>query len=142
MDDGKRSSQEFAEIVPGLTTEVYYDAVGNQAGSSPVDVREPALVMLQGELPGHVFRLPMGRQVIGRKDDCQIRLRERAVSAHHAEIVRTDDGVSISDLSGSKGTVVNGRRIRNAVTLTQGNLVKLGNAVFKYVHSSIEQDTV
>jgi pSer/pThr/pTyr-binding forkhead associated (FHA) protein len=136
MDDGKRSSQEFADIVPGRTTEVYFEIAGVQAESALA--RQPALVMLQGELPGQVFRLPMGRQVIGREDDCQIRLREKAVSAHHAEIVRTDAGVCISDLSGSKGTVVNGRRIRNAVTLTQGSLLKFGTVVFRFEDSVIE----
>jgi pSer/pThr/pTyr-binding forkhead associated (FHA) protein len=138
MDDGKRSSQEFADIVPGRTTEVYLDVAGIHATAQPGDVPQPALVMVQGDLPGQVFSLSIGRHLIGRQEDCQIRLREKAISDHHAEIVRTDAGVSISDLSGSKGTVVNGRRIRRTVVLSPGNLVKLGNAVFKYVDSVIE----
>ncbi|HET7707081.1 MAG TPA: GGDEF domain-containing protein [Thermoanaerobaculia bacterium] len=138
MDDGKRSSQEFADIVPGRTTEVYLDVTERRTEAERADERQPALVMLQGDLPGQVFRLPIGRQLIGRKGDCQIRLREKAVSAHHAEIVHTDAGVSVSDLESTNGTVVNGRRIRTPVFLAQGNLVKLGNSVFKYVDSLVE----
>lgn len=139
MNNGsKRSSQEFADIVPGRTTEVYLDVTERTTAAERADERQPALVMLQGDLPGHVFRLPIGRQVIGRKGDCQIRLREKAVSAHHAEIVHTDAGVSVSDLDSTNGTVVNGRRIRKPVFLSQGNLLKLGNSVFKYVDSLVE----
>lgn len=135
MDDGKRSSQEFADIVPGRTTEVYLDVTERRTEAQRADERQPALVMLQGDLPGQVFRLPIGRQLIGRKGDCQIRLREKAVSAHHAEVVHTDAGVSVSDLQSTNGTVVNGRRIRTPVFLAQGNLLKLGNSVFKYIDS-------
>lgn len=138
MDDGKRSSQEFADIVPGRTTEVYLDITERRTEAQRADERQPALVMLQGDLPGQVFRIPIGRQLIGRKGDCQIRLREKAVSAHHAEVVHTDAGVSVSDLESTNGTVVNGRRIRTPVFLSQGNLLKLGNSVFKYIDSSVE----
>jgi hypothetical protein len=139
MTDGrKRGSQEFADIVPGRTTEVFLDLDESRIDAERADKRQPALVMLQGDLPGQVFRLPIGRQLIGRRTDCNIRLREKAISAHHAEIVRTDAGVSVADLSSMNGTVVNGRRIRSVVFLAQGTLLKLGNSVFKYVDSLVE----
>lgn len=139
MDDGsKRGPQEFADIVPGRTTEVYFDVTERRTEAQRADERQPALVMLQGDLPGQVFRLPIGRQLIGRKGDCQIRLREKAVSGHHAEVVHTDAGVTVSDLHSTNGTVVNGRRIRTPVFLSQGNLLKLGNSVFRYVDSLID----
>lgn len=138
MQDGKRGSQEFADIVPGLTTEVYLDLTDRRNDAERADQRQPALVMLQGDLPGQVFRLQTGRNVIGRKADCQIRLRGKAVSDHHAEIVASPAGVSVTDLSSTNGTVVNGRRIRGAVLLAKGNLLKLGHSVFKYVDSLAE----
>jgi GGDEF domain-containing protein len=139
MDDGnRRGPQEFADIVPGRTTEVYLDVTERRTEAQRADERQPALVMLQGDLPGQVFRLPIGRQLIGRKGDCHIRLREKAVSGHHAEVVNTDAGVSVADLHSTNGTVVNGRRIRTPVFLSQGNLLKLGNSVFRYVDSLID----
>ncbi|HEU4520662.1 MAG TPA: FHA domain-containing protein, partial [Thermoanaerobaculia bacterium] len=139
MEDGsRRGPQEFVDIVPGRTTEIYLDVTERRTQSERADQRQPALVMLQGDLPGEVFRLRAGRQLIGRRNDCDIRLREKAVSGHHVEIVRTDAGVSVSDLQSTNGTVVNGRRIRNPVFLAQGNLLKLGNSVFKFIDSLVE----
>lgn len=138
MEDGKREPQEFADIVPGQTTEIFLDVTERRTESERIDMRQPALVMLQGDLPGQVFRLSSGRQVIGRRSDCHIRLREKAVSGHHVEVVSTDAGVSVSDLQSTNGTVVNGRRIRNPVFLAQGNLLKLGSSVFKYIDSLVE----
>jgi two-component system, cell cycle response regulator len=99
---------------------------------------EPALIMLEGDLPGQVFRLRPGRQVIGRRPECDIRVRERAVSGMHAEIIRVRDTVTINDLSSTNGTLLNGLRIRTPVPLAQGNLLKLGNCVFRYVDSLLE----
>lgn len=99
---------------------------------------EPALIMLEGDLPGQVFRLHPGRQVIGRRPECDIRVRERAVSGIHAEIIRVRETVTIHDLASTNGTLLNGRRIRTPVPLAQGNLLKLGNCVFRYVDSLLE----
>ena len=99
---------------------------------------EPALIMLEGDLPGQVFRLRQGRQVIGRRPECDIRIRERAVSGVHAEVIRVRDTITINDLASTNGTVLNGHRIRTPMPLVGGNLLKLGNCVFKYVDSLLE----
>ena len=138
----RRGSREFADVVPGRTTELYFDVTERRTDPTREDARLPALVMLQGDLPGQVFRLHEGRQLIGRRVDCEIRLLEKAVSGHHAEIIRTEAGVSVADLRSTNGTVVNGRRIRSAVFLTKGNLLKLGNSVFRYVDSLVEVEMI
>jgi two-component system, cell cycle response regulator len=99
---------------------------------------EPALIMLEGDLPGQVFRLRTGRQIIGRRPECDIRVRERAVSGIHAEVIRMRDTVTINDLASTNGTLLNGLRIRTPMPLVQGTLLKLGNCVFKYVDSLLE----
>jgi diguanylate cyclase (GGDEF)-like protein len=99
---------------------------------------EPALIMLEGDLPGQVFRLRPGRQVIGRRPECDIRVRGARVSGIHAEIIRVRDTVTINDLASTNGTLLNGLRIRTPVPLVQGNLLKLGNCVFRYVDSLLE----
>jgi diguanylate cyclase (GGDEF)-like protein len=110
-------------------------------GRDPVEraaTHEPALIMLEGDLPGQVFRLRAGRQIIGRRPECDIRVRERAVSGIHAEVIRVRDNVTINDLASTNGTLVNGMRIRTPVPLLQGSLLKLGNCVFKFVDSLLE----
>jgi len=124
--------------LPRKTTEVRVDVVD---GSDPVErarKHEPALIMLEGDLPGQVFRLRAGRQIIGRRPECDIRVRERAVSGIHAEVIRVREAVTINDLASTNGTILNGMRIRNPVPLIQGNLLKLGNCVFKFVDSLLE----
>lgn len=122
--------------LPRKTTEVsVFD------GSDPLEraaTHEPALIMLEGDLPGQVFRVRSGRQIIGRRPECDIRVRERAVSGIHAEVIRVRDAVTINDLASTNGTLVNGLRIRTPVVLQQGALVKLGNCVFKFVDSLLD----
>ena len=122
---------------PRKTTEVRVDLLDPDPLERAM-THEPALVMLEGDLPGQVFRLRPGRQIIGRRPECDIRVRERAVSGIHAEVIRVRDTVTINDLASTNGTLVNGVRIRTAVPLLQGMLVKLGNCVFRYVDSLLE----
>lgn len=122
--------------LPRKTTEV---SLGD--GQDPLEraqTHEPALIMLEGDLPGQVFRLRVGRQIIGRRPECDIRVRERAVSGIHAEVIRVRDTVTINDLASTNGTLVNGLRIRTPVALLQGSLLKLGNCLFKFVDSLLE----
>lgn len=125
--------------IPRKTTEVSVDAVA--ALHDPIEraqTHEPALIMLEGDLPGQVFRLRQGRQIVGRRPECDIRVRERAVSGIHAEIIRGGEGITINDLASTNGTVVNGLRIKTPVPLVQGSLLKLGNCVFRFVNSLLE----
>jgi diguanylate cyclase (GGDEF)-like protein len=120
------------------TTEVRLETEDPRAAIERAHQHEPALIMLEGDLPGQVFRIKPGRQIIGRRPECDIRVRERAVSGVHAEVIRVRDTITINDLASTNGTLVNGYRIRTPVPLVQGNLLKLGNCVFKYVDSLLE----
>ena len=120
------------------TTEVRLDMSEPHDSVERAHQHEPALVMLEGELPGQVFRIGIGRQVIGRRPECDIRVRERAVSGIHAEVLRENDVVLVADLASTNGTVVNGARIERPVPLVQGSLIKIGNCVFKYIDSLLD----
>src|SRR5258708_21671271 len=93
---------------------------------------------MQGDLPGQVFRLRTGRQLGGRRGEWAMRVRDRAVSGIHGEIVVAGDSVTIHDLASRNGTAVNGTRIQTPVVLKPGALVKLGNSIFKFVDSPME----
>lgn len=118
------------------TTEVRIDAYREALGLA--DQHEPALIVMQGDLPGQVFRLRSGRQLLGRRTECDVRIRDRAVSGIHAEIVITGEEVTIHDLASTNGTNVNGSRIQAATKLSSGSLVKLGNSIFRFVDSPLE----
>jgi pSer/pThr/pTyr-binding forkhead associated (FHA) protein len=55
--------------------------------------------------------------VVGRKEDCDIRLDHKSVSKMHCVIVKTDGMLMVRDLGSTNGTRVNGQRIRRAILL-------------------------
>ncbi len=66
------------------------------------------------------------RMMIGRAQDCEIRLNSKFVSRHHAFIICTEDGVTIEDLHSSNGVFVNSEKVAHAV-LRSGDTVGIGN---------------
>jgi predicted component of type VI protein secretion system len=55
--------------------------------------------------------------VIGRKDECDLRLEHKSVSKMHCVIVKTDGLLLLRDLGSTNGTRVNGQRVRRAALL-------------------------
>jgi len=123
---------QLSKKTTGVTRREVADAIAR--AKTP----EPALIMLEGDLPGQVWRLREGRQLIGRRPECEIRLRERAVSGLHAEVLRERDAVTINDLGSTNGTMVDGAAIRSSLRLNDGSLLRLGNCVFKYVDTLMD----
>ena len=70
--------------------------------------------------------------MIGRGQDCDILLDRDAVSRKHARIERVADGWRVRDLGSTNGSYVNDRPIREH-ELRDGDLVKIGNAIFKFL---------
>lgn len=70
------------------------------------------------------------RTLIGRLDDCQVRIRSGKISRHHCEIV--NDGISLvlKDLGSSNGTFLNQSRIAEETELESGDLISVGSLVF------------
>ena len=67
--------------------------------------------------------------VIGRQQDCQIRIPVDAVSRHHAELRVAGNKIAIKDLGSSNGTFVNKRRV-SETELGPGDTVAIGPALF------------
>jgi pSer/pThr/pTyr-binding forkhead associated (FHA) protein len=55
--------------------------------------------------------------VLGRKEDCDVRLEHKSVSKMHCVIVKTDGLLLLRDLGSTNGTRVNGTRVRRAALL-------------------------
>jgi pSer/pThr/pTyr-binding forkhead associated (FHA) protein len=67
--------------------------------------------------------------VLGRKEECDVRLEHKSVSKMHCVIVKTDGLLLVRDLGSTNGTLVNGQRIRWAALLPDDQLAV---AVFRY----------
>jgi pSer/pThr/pTyr-binding forkhead associated (FHA) protein len=55
--------------------------------------------------------------VIGRREDCDLRLEHKSVSKIHCVVVKTDGLLLLRDLGSTNGTRVNGTRVRRAALL-------------------------
>ncbi len=69
--------------------------------------------------------------VIGRGDDCDLKLIENRISRHHSEIHKSGDVLWIRDLESTNGTYVNERKIKHAELLEPGDIITIGKFVFK-----------
>lgn len=80
---------------------------------------------------GTTLPVPLARQktLVGRLDDCHIRVPIAGISRKHCEFVVDDDSVELNDLDSSNGTYVNQNRI-SSVELAAGDLVSFGGLVF------------
>src|SRR5947209_4770436 len=55
--------------------------------------------------------------IVGRKEECDLRLDHKSVSKMHCVIVKTDGLLLLRDLGSTNGTRVNGQRVRRAALL-------------------------
>jgi sigma-B regulation protein RsbU (phosphoserine phosphatase) len=74
------------------------------------------------------FDLTSGTYSVGRATDCQIVIKDGAVSRNHAEIVVQEDEIRVRDLDSLNGTQVNGRAVHGEAVLSAGDRVKFGQA--------------
>jgi pSer/pThr/pTyr-binding forkhead associated (FHA) protein len=55
--------------------------------------------------------------IVGRKEDCDVRVDHKSVSKQHCVIVKSDGLLMVRDLGSTNGTRVNGQRVRRAALL-------------------------
>jgi predicted component of type VI protein secretion system len=55
--------------------------------------------------------------LVGRKEECDLRLEHKSVSKMHCVLVKTDGLLLLRDLGSTNGTRVNGQRVRRAALL-------------------------
>src|SRR5437763_10342363 len=68
--------------------------------------------------------------VVGRKEECDLRLDHKSVSKMHCVIVKTDGLLLLRDLGSTNGTRVNGQRVRRAALLPNDQ-VSIANYKFR-----------
>ncbi len=92
------------------------------------------LLVLSGPQFGEIFPLAAGRElVIGRRDDCDVRLRDDGVSRRHATLTVVGEGAVVRDLRSANGTWVEGSRKREARLVDGARMHVGGNTTLKFV---------
>ncbi len=87
------------------------------------------LVMFKSNGQRKDFPISLGQTVIGRGENCDLRVPIANVSRRHCELTVTDNSVFAKDLASSNGTYVNNKRI-NESSLKGGDRIVLGPVVF------------
>ena len=85
------------------------------------------LVPLEG---GNAIELSRDLTVVGRKEDCDLRLDHKSISKFHCVIVKMENTLLLRDLGSTNGTVVNGKKIRRA-TLKNNDCLNIANLPFR-----------
>ncbi len=108
--------------------------------------RIPAAVLNSGQLEAclvHIYPSgpSMGRRyplegdtlVLGRGESSQIRVQDNSVSRAHCKLEPTKEGVYIVDTKSLNGTFVNDKPTRGAHLLQDGDYIRVGNAIYRFL---------
>src|SRR5207245_324218 len=102
----------------GIKDEAWARALWLSSASPGVSMRAQ-LLPLDGGAPVEITKDLI---VIGRKEECDLRLEHKSVSKMHCVIVKTDGMLMLRDLGSTNGTRVNGTRVRRAALLPNDQL--------------------
>jgi pSer/pThr/pTyr-binding forkhead associated (FHA) protein len=73
--------------------------------------------------------------LVGRKEDCDLRLDHKSVSKQHCVLVKADSVLLVRDLGSTNGTRVNGQRVRRAALL-QNEQISIAGLRFRVYFGS------
>jgi len=113
---------------PKITTE----ATALQRTAVPAGPRGASVVHIYGSELGKRHMLS-GEMTIGRDDGNHIVVVTTSASRTHARLFEHDGVWNVEDLGSTNGTYVNGREIREPTRLSNGDLLKLGGVVLKFL---------
>jgi hypothetical protein len=84
--------------------------------------------------------LPVGKTfdlepvtVIGRSMETDIALNDDFLSTQHARLEWRDDGWMLEDMGSTNGTFVNGFEVRDATSIKDGDIIRIGRIELKLV---------
>ena len=90
---------------------------------------QAVLVMFRSDGQKRSFSIARDMTVIGRREDCDLRIPLGEVSRKHCRLVRDGDTLKLEDLGSSNGTFLNGQRVQEAL-LSPGDTIQVGPVAF------------
>lgn len=100
------------------------------------------LVIASGKRAGKAILLKRSEMLIGRAEECGIRLTSDEISRRHCSIKVVPDTVWVEDLRSRNGTFVNGRRISEKTKLYDGDLLRVGGLELRISGGSLAAPAV
>jgi len=74
--------------------------------------------------------LPSNVTIIGRRQDCDLRIPLMHVSRRHCQLILNNETLKIRDLGSRNGTFLNGKRITDEITARAGDNITIGPLTF------------
>lgn len=89
------------------------------------------LIIHSGKYQGRKLLINDGEVVIGRDNDCNIRLASSDVSRKHCMVKIENEVIVVEDLNSQNGTYVNDLLIQKKTELEPGDFLRVGPMVFR-----------
>lgn len=89
------------------------------------------LTILSGRLAGKKLVVSESGIIVGRDEDCHVRLASTEVSRKHCVFTATPEGILLRDMKSSNGTYVNDQPIMGEVLLEPGDVVRIATSEFE-----------
>ena len=87
------------------------------------------LVIQSGKLQGKRLILPAKEMLVGRDEDCDLRIGSASVSRKHCVIKNSAEGILVTDLGSQNGTLVNDVPIKAPTLLREGDVLRIGSTL-------------
>jgi len=71
--------------------------------------------------------------ILGRDLAADISIGETSISRRHTEFLITPNGITVKDLGSTNGTYVNDNKIESHVVLSDGDLIRTGSTILKFL---------
>src|SRR6476620_2053723 len=90
---------------------------------------QAVLVMFRADGERRSFSVSRDMTVIGRREDCDLRIPLGEISRKHCRLIKEDGTLRLEDLGSSNGTYLNGKRVQEAA-IEPGDTLQVGPVVF------------
>src|SRR5215471_12668289 len=87
------------------------------------------LAMFRSDGDRRSFSLHKEQTVVGRREDCDLRIPLGEISRKHCRLIQEGDSLRVEDLGSSNGTYHNGQRVQEAV-VAPGDTIQIGSIAF------------
>src|SRR5262245_51508754 len=86
----------------------------------------------RGASPEQTREIPVDKSefVIGRTEDCDLRIRVNEISRHHCIRRRPGGDLTLFDLGSSNGSYLHNQRVRSQAMLRSGDVLRIGPCAF------------